>query len=65
MKSRLSCSRGRVNRNRSNSKRLRVSPAFAWAGAAEEIFLFWTELNGGQSQFGVYGQKLDAAGVRQ
>ncbi len=48
-----------------DAARLRVSPAFAWAGAAEEIFLFWTELNGGQSQFGVYGQKLDAAGVRQ
>ncbi len=45
--------------------RLRVGPAAAWDAAAQEIFLFWTELNGAQSQFGVYGQKLDAAGARQ
>ncbi len=48
-----------------DATRLRVSPAVAWTGAAQEIFLFWTELNGAQSQFGVYGQKLDAAGSRQ
>ncbi|MCP3960799.1 MAG: hypothetical protein GY719_23390 [bacterium] len=45
--------------------RLRVSPAAAWDPVAQEIFLFWTELNNLQSQFGLYGQKLDAAGARQ
>ncbi len=48
-----------------DASRLRVSPAAAWNQATGEILLFWTELNSGQSQFGVYGQKLDAAGSRQ
>ena len=48
-----------------DGSRLRVSPAVAWSATAQEIFLFWTELNGAQSQFGLYGQKLDVAGVRQ
>jgi len=48
-----------------DTTRLRVSPAFAWAPASSQIFLFWTELNSLQSQFGLYGQKLDATGNRQ
>ncbi len=48
-----------------DATRLRVGPAAAWDAGTEEILLFWTELNGAQSQFGVYGQKLDAAGARQ
>ena len=48
-----------------DATRLRVSPAVAWDPATAESFLFWTELNSLQSQFGVYGQKLDAAGSRQ
>ncbi len=48
-----------------DAARLRVGPAVAWDGASQEMLLFWTELNGAQSQFGVYGQKLDAAGARQ
>lgn len=48
-----------------NASQLRVSPAHAWAAESQEIFLFWTELNSNQSQFGLYGQKLDAAGSRQ
>ncbi len=48
-----------------DGSRLRVSPSVAWSPVAEEMFLFWTELNGAQSQFGLYGQKLDASGVRQ
>ncbi len=47
-----------------DATRLRVSPAVAWDPTAGEIFLFWTELNSTQSQFGVYGQKLDVAGSR-
>ncbi len=48
-----------------DATRLRVSPGFAWAPGTSQIFLFWTELNSLQSQFGLYGQKLDAAGNRQ
>ncbi len=33
--------------------------------STEEIVVFWTEENGGQSQWGLYGQKVDNAGVRQ
>lgn len=44
---------------------LRVSPAVAWSPGKQEIFLFWTELNSMQSQFGLSGQKLDGAGSRQ
>ncbi len=39
-----------------DATRLRVSPGFAWAPATSQIFLFWTELNSLQSQFGLYGQ---------
>lgn len=48
-----------------DTSRLRVSPGFAWDPATSQIFLFWTELNSLQNQFGLYGQKLDAAGNRQ
>ena len=48
-----------------DATRLRVNPSAAWNPVAQEIFLFWTELNNLQSEFGLYGQKLDAAGVRQ
>ncbi len=48
-----------------DATRLRVSPDVAWNPVTQEIFLFWTELNGGQSQFGLYGQKFNAAGLRQ
>ncbi len=44
--------------------RLRVSPALAWTAATQELLLFWTELNSMQSQFGVDGRKVDAAGSR-
>jgi hypothetical protein len=48
-----------------DTTRLRVSPGYAWDPGTSQIFLFWTELNSLQSQFGLYGQKLDAAGNRQ
>ncbi len=48
-----------------DGSRLRVNPSVAWSASSEEIFLFWTELNSQQSQFGLYGQKLDAVGARQ
>jgi len=48
-----------------NGARLRTSPAASFGPATQETFIFWVESNGAQSQFGVYGQKLNAAGVRQ
>ncbi len=48
-----------------NGTRIRVSPSVGFAPGTGETFLFWTELNAGQSQWGVYGQKFDAAGARQ
>ena len=48
-----------------NATRRRVSPAVSFNAATEETFVFWVETNAGQSQFGVYGQKLDAVGSRQ
>jgi len=48
-----------------DNTQLRVSPAVSFKPDTEEIFVFWTELNTLQSQFGLYGQKFDAAGTRQ
>lgn len=48
-----------------DGSRSRVNPSAAWSSSAEEIFVFWTELNSQQSQFGLYGQKLDVSGARQ
>jgi hypothetical protein len=48
-----------------NGARLRVSPAVSFAAADAETFVFWVESNSTQSQFGIYGQKLDSAGARQ
>ena len=45
--------------------RLRASPTVAFDPGTEESFLFWVETDSLQSQFGIWGQKLDAAGVRQ
>lgn len=42
-----------------------MSPSVSFDAMSEEIFLFWTELNGTQSQWGVYGQKFSADGARQ
>ena len=48
-----------------DATRNRVSPAVAFDPTSQQTFLFWLEANGAQSQFGVWAQKLDAAGVRQ
>jgi hypothetical protein len=48
-----------------NTTRTRVSPDVAFNPATEEIYLSWQEMNSLQSQFGVYGQKIDAGGTRQ
>jgi hypothetical protein len=48
-----------------NGIQLRVSPSVDFDPVSGETFMFWTELNGAQSMFGVYGQKFDAGGTRQ
>lgn len=48
-----------------NTSRVRVSPSVSYDGASGSTYLFWTEQNSGQSQSGLWGQKFDAAGIRQ
>ena len=48
-----------------DATRLRTSPAASFNPATGETFVFWVETDAAQSQFGVYGQKLDAVGARQ
>jgi hypothetical protein len=47
------------------ASRLRVGPSAGFLPATQETVVFWTEENSNQSQWGLYGQKLDAAGARQ
>ena len=47
------------------ASRLRVSPSAAFVPTSQEIFVFWKEQNSNQSQSGVFGQKIDASGMRQ
>jgi hypothetical protein len=48
-----------------DSTRARVSPDAVFNPATAEIFVFWTEMNSAQSQWGVYGQKIASDGSRQ
>jgi hypothetical protein len=48
-----------------NGAQLRVSPSAAFDTASGDIYAFWIENNTLQSQFGVYGQRLDSSGARQ
>ena len=48
-----------------NTVRVRVSPWASFNRNTGETYVFWQEQNSLQSQSGVYGQKLDASGVRQ
>lgn len=48
-----------------NASQLRVDPSAAFLAATQEVVVFWTEENAVQDDVGLYGQKLDAAGVRQ
>ncbi|MFN8178745.1 MAG: FlgD immunoglobulin-like domain containing protein [bacterium] len=43
----------------------RVEPWAAFNASTNETYVFWEEENSLQSQFGLYGQKLDASGNRQ
>lgn len=46
------------------SGRISLSPSFTYEPLTNECYVFWTEANSGQSQWGVYGQRL-VGGVRQ
>jgi len=48
-----------------DTTRLRVSPAAVLDPTSDATTVFWVEENALQSQFGLYGQRLDAAGARQ
>lgn len=48
-----------------DGSRLRVGPSAAFLPGMQETVVFWTEENTMQSQWGLYGQKLDQGGVRQ
>jgi len=45
-----------------STDRLHMNPSAACDG--DQVFVFWVETNGNQSQFGLYGQKFSAAGDR-
>jgi len=45
--------------------RIQLDPDLAFDPSTGESFLFWTESDSVQSQWGVYGQKISAAGARQ
>ena len=42
--------------------RLHMNPSLTYFPASDELFVFWVEENGGQSQYGVYGQKISPDG---
>jgi len=47
-----------------NTMRIRVDPWAAHDPVSHNTYVFWEEENSLQSQFGLYGQKLDATGGR-
>ena len=48
-----------------NGSQLRVSPSVTYVPGTGETLVFWEETDTLQSDSGLYGQKLDASGVRQ
>jgi hypothetical protein len=46
------------------ANRIRLVPSHAHNPITGDTFVFWTETNSGQSQWGVYGQQITAAGAR-
>jgi hypothetical protein len=46
------------------ANRIRLSPGLAYNPSSGEIFLFWTEANTYQTQWGLYGQRFSATGTR-
>jgi len=48
-----------------NATRIRVNPTVSFVPKTRATVVSWVEQNSGQSQFGLYSQKLDVAGNRQ
>ena len=48
-----------------DTTRQHLDPTMLYNASSQEIFVFFSERNAGQSQFGIYGQKFDASGTRQ
>ncbi len=46
------------------ASRIRLVPSHAHNPVTGDTFVFWTEANSAQSQWGVYGQRITATGVR-
>lgn len=46
------------------ANRIRLSPSVAYNAASGEIFLFWTEADMNQTQWGLYGQRFSPTGSR-
>ncbi|MFH1733762.1 MAG: T9SS type A sorting domain-containing protein [bacterium] len=44
--------------------RLHMNPTLSYISSSDDLYAFWTEENGGQSQYGVYGQRFSPAGDR-
>jgi len=47
------------------SNQLQMNPSMAYFGDTQEVVVFYLATNTNQSQFGLYGQKLDSNGERQ
>ncbi len=56
---------GGAQASTNSTDRLHMSPSAGIDPATEDCFVFWTETNGNQDQWGLYGQKFDASGIRQ
>ncbi len=48
-----------------DTSRVRADPSATYDPASGDLYAFWVEANSLQSQFGLYGQRLDASGARQ
>lgn len=42
-----------------------IDPTLAYDPSTGDMFVFWNERNSAQSQWGIYGQRIDATGTRQ
>jgi hypothetical protein len=47
-----------------STDRLHMNPSLSYVPASDDLFVFWVETNGGQTQYGVYGQKFSPIGDR-
>jgi hypothetical protein len=48
-----------------DATRLRTEPGAAFDAASGDVYVFWRETNQRQSQFGLFGQRVDASGTRR